>query len=1350
MAGWLLCLALEAQAFVLMGPLSGQETTDQTQFNLNDEMGTPKDIDRGARRFWRWNQPYFVYSFDASFVGYFGSEGMNAVHEAVNVVNDFFENEDYSGMGELDLSKHGFMGNYNTTWINSTAANAQIIDIKTLTLGMLVNHLGVGNPHRHMFTGVQADLNNTVNFRVGMRNYDPISQTPTDTINGVKYSYRLIHNGLTIGMPAGGLAIPGTVDFEEFTTDTTGNAWSSTAAIADAFYGNTQLFWTDTPSLFNFGVYYDGNNAMGGQFRPRHALTYDDAGALKYLYATNNYVFETLDQNDVVLVQPAIFVPDYFANNLSNPTGRQFPIAWPRRGGVLNGGLPSATLQLTTPIAQVMANLPSGLQTTAMRGGINKIQFFYQPFDSLLGQTFTQTNFVWTDTFLWKSPVSTGVGVADASGNRVGSVTTRQSGIQWSSFNPNLQGLQFFPQPTWGYETKTQKLGRSVTEPDLLFVASELGTSADGVPIGWSRDVPVEAAYIGANGATYTQSGNYSYARGNSTEGPGIFSIGAAGSADATSGVGGVTGLQARYAFAFTRGLHEDFEVIWSGEASVVGNMEGQQVFWGHITGPGPNDLITFPQKSLQWKLENSIIPDTASPSITMVSDSGGGAPIEQNTLTRTEEVLTIIGDEMASVTAIEVMSGDLVVQTIMPVDKYIVSNTRIDIPVGIIDDGAEGAARQIRVWNSVGVSEKSTQKFAIETGLPVITSTTMDGFVWDRAETLTVRGYGFKSTSGTEKQITFLRIDDAAGAAVFDEGVHNNGGARGTSNGTMVRITGIEVLNDNMFVLPINAVTTRADGSNRRLRVSREYVASASDLSKNISPANNPLVSAITSKPVVSSLWQLQADNVTWENISTTGMYKRDRVVEINGTALNTATTLEMVQQDGTSFPNPVFIQLPNAAVSVDDNGTRIQVGANAIPYSDADTNSTSKRAFKVYNAVGNTDLDTNRMFAVNIKPVVDAIGGFSNPGYFNRDKTMGDVLAIYGTGFLAVDKVVISNDNDSSQNTLTIDLPSNGITVTDTSIIIDNALYQIGNAADTDVNATGGTEPRRIVKLTSARSTTGVDSASPLSQRFYVGAPPIIDSSTPFTDASGRLGQGHYTRDNATIIINGGNLGHITKLEIVDKNGNPIAGVPGLISGADGTGGTGLSIHNATALGIANNASGWLTTTHLLDSVGAATRRIRITTPFGVVTSLAANGFTISATPYFMSTAQATFGGGGYTGDDAGDIADDNGTYDKSEGDLYINGSNFRGVAKIYFGTMTGGTFSTGVTDGNFTVDPSAPPAGFTFSADGTQVVISKDNLPASWIGIDNAAIVFEQVGNNPVAAGGNQTTATIQTQP
>ena len=46
---------------------------------------------------------------------------MDAVDEAFTVVNDFFVNEDYQGVSQLDLSKHGFAGNYNTTWINTTA-----------------------------------------------------------------------------------------------------------------------------------------------------------------------------------------------------------------------------------------------------------------------------------------------------------------------------------------------------------------------------------------------------------------------------------------------------------------------------------------------------------------------------------------------------------------------------------------------------------------------------------------------------------------------------------------------------------------------------------------------------------------------------------------------------------------------------------------------------------------------------------------------------------------------------------------------------------------------------------------------------------------------------------------------------------------------------------------------------------------------------------------------------------------------------------------------------------------------------------------------------------------------------
>ena len=118
-----LAMVPRANAFVVMGPLSVSETGNRTQFNLQDDLGIPKSIDREMKRFYRWNIPSFVYSFDASFVGYFGMEGIEAVHDAVEVVNDFFENEDYSGMSQLDLTKHGFAKNYNTSWVNTTAQN---------------------------------------------------------------------------------------------------------------------------------------------------------------------------------------------------------------------------------------------------------------------------------------------------------------------------------------------------------------------------------------------------------------------------------------------------------------------------------------------------------------------------------------------------------------------------------------------------------------------------------------------------------------------------------------------------------------------------------------------------------------------------------------------------------------------------------------------------------------------------------------------------------------------------------------------------------------------------------------------------------------------------------------------------------------------------------------------------------------------------------------------------------------------------------------------------------------------------------------------------------------------------
>lgn len=167
-------LAANANAFVLMGPTDPDAGSNEMTLlwgtgpisgpvasaNLEDgRYGTPKD----KHRFFRVNTPYLTYGFDRSFVQYFGEEGIDAIDDAMGVINDFFTPNDksYAGMEELDLVKHGFSGNFATYWENQTAANQNLIDIKTLTLGLVVNRLGLGNPHRYAFTAYGVDTSDT-------------------------------------------------------------------------------------------------------------------------------------------------------------------------------------------------------------------------------------------------------------------------------------------------------------------------------------------------------------------------------------------------------------------------------------------------------------------------------------------------------------------------------------------------------------------------------------------------------------------------------------------------------------------------------------------------------------------------------------------------------------------------------------------------------------------------------------------------------------------------------------------------------------------------------------------------------------------------------------------------------------------------------------------------------------------------------------------------------------------------------------------------------------------------------------------------------------------------------------
>ena len=87
-------------------------------------------------------------------------------------------------------------------------------------------------------------------------------------------------------------------------------------------------------------------------------------------------------------------------------------------------------------------------------------------------------------------------------------------------------------------------------------------------------------------------------------------------------------------------------------------------------------------------------------------------------------------------------------------------------------------------------------------------------------------------------------------------------------------------------------------------------------------------------------------------------------------------------------------------------------------------------------------------------------------------------------------------------------------------------------------------------------------------------------------------------------------------------------------------------------------------------------------------------------------------------------------------AKGSLYLNGQNFRGVRRIGF-------YSSAAGDGNFTLDPANPPAGITFNAAGTQLVISGTVLPAGWVGKPGAWVSLTSV------AGQETNSTTIVTQ-
>jgi hypothetical protein len=245
-------------AFALIGPFA--DWMDVTNdFRHPGDIGGPMEIGEA----YRWNVPVVTYGFDQSFLDYFGSNGVQAVEAAIQIINDL------PPASVLTLTNYPNNSGQN----NYTADADGLWDLKSATLSALVEQLGLAQPTRYICSIRRWDDSlKAFTFEttagppwpagtIAERNFDPLTLIPSYYVNGTLYAAFIQYFPFgTSGVPYLARTVPFIVD----PLDTPITA----VADANSLSGPTGRFYT--------------------------GLTYDDAGGFKFLLATNNLRVESL------------------------------------------------------------------------------------------------------------------------------------------------------------------------------------------------------------------------------------------------------------------------------------------------------------------------------------------------------------------------------------------------------------------------------------------------------------------------------------------------------------------------------------------------------------------------------------------------------------------------------------------------------------------------------------------------------------------------------------------------------------------------------------------------------------------------------------------------------------------------------------------------------------------------------------------------------------------------------------------------------------------------------------------------------------------------------------------------
>jgi hypothetical protein len=170
-----------SQAFSLLGPYTSWMDEAKSFRQPGQDIGGPMNIDEG----YRWNVPVVTYGFDASFLAYFGSNGVAAVEGAIEVLNNL------PPASQLDPASYPTQ----VVRVNSQAASQGWMDLKSVTLFLLLEQQGLAEPERFTFC-----LRNSVQTEDGFqgaviqRNFDPITLQSSSNLNDTAFVYSVWHS----------------------------------------------------------------------------------------------------------------------------------------------------------------------------------------------------------------------------------------------------------------------------------------------------------------------------------------------------------------------------------------------------------------------------------------------------------------------------------------------------------------------------------------------------------------------------------------------------------------------------------------------------------------------------------------------------------------------------------------------------------------------------------------------------------------------------------------------------------------------------------------------------------------------------------------------------------------------------------------------------------------------------------------------------------------------------------------------------------------------------------------------------------------------------------------------------